>query len=542
MIKKILPSLTRYTGGLAVFFCLVFGYLATASAAGAEEEKIVINLANHSLSYYKGTQKLRLYPVALGKASTPTPTGYYKVSEKEINPTWTDPTDGHSIPSGPANPLGYRWMGLYGNYGIHGTNRPDSIGHYVSNGCIRMFEEDAEALYDLVKIGTPVEITYNRIVVEKVADGTVVYYIYPDGYGRQKLDVSMVRQWLTGYGVNDFESDEAILEKINASDGQPTFIGKPYGVTVNGQAIEGRAVKVEGVMFVPAVDVAKALNVDLKWSPEEGMLRTKYGNAVGSDRNNRLYANADDLSTLFHVDGNVTGSNQLSLSNIKVSAPAPQVPSAPPKRPENTQPAAPATVTTVPGTLTENKPDKAETPQAGGQPDKVNPVPGTATTVTVTVPPPKRPQTENTVKSEVKDAANPKTAGIPVKEPADNIKPVVTKDAELYDPAPAVEIRREETVIIKPENKVAENETKTAGNEAKAVGNEAKAAEKETKVTEKPDESGKNQANTGKERTDTTINEQPALTESTHSDNRKTVRREQKDTLRPAPNAYRRGN
>ena len=155
--------------------------------AAIDSRKISINLAARSLAVYEGQKRIRLYPIGPGKASTPTPVGYFKVESKDLNPTWTDPTDPeYSIPSGESNPLGYRWMEVQGNYGIHGTNKPESIGHYVSNGCIRMNEKDVEDVFDLVKVGTPIEITYNRIVVEKTDDNQVAYYIYPDGFSRRK--------------------------------------------------------------------------------------------------------------------------------------------------------------------------------------------------------------------------------------------------------------------------------------------------------------------------------------------------------------------
>lgn len=274
--------------------------------ASMEEKdyKIVINLASRSLALYDGNQKVRLYPLGLGKASTPTPVGYYKVLSKDVNPTWVDPGDErHIVPSGEANPLGYRWMQIWGNYGIHGTNRPESIGHYVSNGCIRMREQDVEELFDLVKVGTPVEITYNRVVVEQTPDKTVAYYIYPDGYNRQELTPAMVSEWLSGYGVSAFEKDEDIAKKIAASDGEPTFIGKPYRIELNGKALEGKAVIRNEIAYIPALELAKATNTALGWNAEEGILVSTYGRAAGYNEKDVLYCDAEDVEVLFRVDG-----------------------------------------------------------------------------------------------------------------------------------------------------------------------------------------------------------------------------------------------
>ena len=82
-------------------------------------KKITLNLASRLLTLYEGMEKVRIYPVAVGAPETPSPVGEFSISEKEVNPSWTDPKTEITVPSGPSNPLGYRWLGLYGNYGIH---------------------------------------------------------------------------------------------------------------------------------------------------------------------------------------------------------------------------------------------------------------------------------------------------------------------------------------------------------------------------------------------------------------------------------------
>mgnify|MGYP000117044402 CR=1 FL=1 len=186
----------------------------SAAPKKADEKKIMLNLASRILTLYQGNTKITMYPVGVGKASTPSPTGTYSITDKEVNPTWIDPDTGTQVPSGPACPLGYRWLGLFGNYGIHGTNAPSSIGGYVSHGCIRMHEADVEDLYNRVSIGTPVIIYYDRIVIDRDPDHTISYYIYPDGYGRQPLTAEQVKQALAGYGVEDFEEYGDIYNKI----------------------------------------------------------------------------------------------------------------------------------------------------------------------------------------------------------------------------------------------------------------------------------------------------------------------------------------
>ncbi len=108
---------------------------------------LTINTVTRKLHHYRGKRLVKEYPVAVGKPSTPTPPGNYRIKNKIVNP---------------GGILGTRWMGLTipgGNYGIHGTNNPSSIGHAVSLGCIRMHNRDIEGLFPQVAIGTPVHIS-----------------------------------------------------------------------------------------------------------------------------------------------------------------------------------------------------------------------------------------------------------------------------------------------------------------------------------------------------------------------------------------------
>ena len=278
------------------------------------EKRIIINSASRLLTYYNNGEKIAVYPLGLGKTWTPTPVGYYKIQTKEVNPSWIDPSDPeYEVPSGPDNPLGYRWMRIVGNYGIHGTNKPESIGNYVSNGCIRMQEKDVEVLFDEVEVGTPVDITYNRVVVEKVPDGNVAYYIYPDGYGWQSINVDYVNSWLEPYGVAPFVSDSEIAEKIKTSDGNPTYVGKPYNIEINGQRLEvtetngrkfsSKAVVRDTVAYIPVVPLAMALKTKLEWRAGESTLKTQYGEVVGYEMKKQIYCNADDVHVLLSIDG-----------------------------------------------------------------------------------------------------------------------------------------------------------------------------------------------------------------------------------------------
>lgn len=273
----------------------------TAAACG---KKIVINTASRILTVYEGNTKVAMYPVGVGTVQTPTPVGEYAVETREINPTWVDPADTKvQVPSGPDNPLGYRWIGFHNTYGIHGTNRPDTIGGYVSNGCVRMHEEDVEAVYDMVQIGTPVDVYYDRIVIDSAPDHTVSYYIYPDGYSWQPLSIAAVKHALSGYGVDTFAGITEISQKIMDSDGEPTYIAKAYDLYVNGKKLPMRALKKDGITYIPAVAVATALSLDLRWNGETGILTSPYGQAPGIVKSDIVYISSSGIYTLFHLRG-----------------------------------------------------------------------------------------------------------------------------------------------------------------------------------------------------------------------------------------------
>lgn len=129
--------------------------------------RIVINKGSNTLSLFDGDSLVKTYPIGTGRSPEQTPEGTFPIVLKTWYPSWTSPRTGETIPGGsPRNPLGSRWMGLgVGDtggriYGIHGTNQPETIGTYVSLGCVRMHNRDAEELYELAPIGTEVRIEW----------------------------------------------------------------------------------------------------------------------------------------------------------------------------------------------------------------------------------------------------------------------------------------------------------------------------------------------------------------------------------------------
>jgi hypothetical protein len=132
-----------------------------AMAQDTPKRVVVVSLEDRKLALVEGGQVRRVYTVAVGKPSTPSPVGTFTIERRVANPTYHH--DGKTILPGPGNPVGTRWMGLSKKgYGIHGTNEPKSIGKAASHGCIRMAKADLEEFYELVAQGDTVELVGQR--------------------------------------------------------------------------------------------------------------------------------------------------------------------------------------------------------------------------------------------------------------------------------------------------------------------------------------------------------------------------------------------
>ncbi|MFW5787099.1 MAG: L,D-transpeptidase family protein [Halanaerobiales bacterium] len=145
------------------------------------EVNIEINTYSRLLTLYKNGEEFKTYPVAVGKASTKSPVGEWAIISKSKN--W-------------GGGFGTRWLGLnvpWGIYGIHGTNKPGSIGSAASHGCIRMHNNDVEELFELVPVKTRVKIIGERLPIK------VSYELKP---GQTGLAVMQLQDNLKKYGFN----------------------------------------------------------------------------------------------------------------------------------------------------------------------------------------------------------------------------------------------------------------------------------------------------------------------------------------------------
>jgi lipoprotein-anchoring transpeptidase ErfK/SrfK len=137
----------------------------TVSLSGYGAGTIVVKTHERRLYYVLGNGRALRYPVGVGRTDKQW-TGQSVISGKYIRPAWSPPAEiirdnpriTRFIPGGtPDNPMGAAAMTIAGGeYAIHGTNRPGSVGGFVSYGCIRMLNADILDLFDRVAVGTPV--------------------------------------------------------------------------------------------------------------------------------------------------------------------------------------------------------------------------------------------------------------------------------------------------------------------------------------------------------------------------------------------------
>lgn len=136
---------------------------------GASAGTVVVRTGERRLYYVLGDGRAIRYPVGVGRAGKQW-TGQAHIDGKYVKPAWSPPDEvrrdkpslPNVIPGGsPRNPMGAAALTLSGGgeYAIHGTNAPGSVGGFVSYGCIRMLNQDIVDLYDRVSYGTTVLVT-----------------------------------------------------------------------------------------------------------------------------------------------------------------------------------------------------------------------------------------------------------------------------------------------------------------------------------------------------------------------------------------------
>ena len=171
MRRKIIPS-AAIAAAIAAFAFVPGPAQAHGDIVSVKDSyvpgTIVIRTGERRLYYVVGAGQAIRYPVGVGRAGMQW-SGTAFINGKYIEPAWSAPAsirrDYRSLPSvvpggSSHSPMGAGAMTLSGGeYAIHGTNAPGTIGGFVSHGCIRMYNEDIMDLYSRVGVGTRVVVT-----------------------------------------------------------------------------------------------------------------------------------------------------------------------------------------------------------------------------------------------------------------------------------------------------------------------------------------------------------------------------------------------
>ncbi len=196
--------------GVMLACCLLLAM--PAGQAARDKYAIHIDVEQKQLSLFCGDALVKRYTVATGAWDTPTPVGVFRINRRF---------------SGEMGGFGTCFLGLnvpWGDFGIHGTNKPESIGANASHGCIRMAVKDAEELYATVPNGTVV-------VIECGAFGELGTSLRVLKNGDRSSMVRAVQRKLKAlgfyYGWPDGVFGEGTQRAVNAAR-------KAYGLEANG--------------------------------------------------------------------------------------------------------------------------------------------------------------------------------------------------------------------------------------------------------------------------------------------------------------------
>ena len=243
---------------------------------------ILINIPEQTLFYFDHGQVMHWYPVSVGMVDPQwhTITGNFSVGAKEPNPTWRKPdfAGGGVMPPGPDNPLGDRLIDLsIPYYGLHSTNNPACIGKLVSHGCIRMFPSDMHELFDLVRVGTPLSITYDTVKVGQ-QNGIVYLAIFPDIYNEGTNTPDQVRAELAPFGLSEAVSDAWLQKYLPRADGDARpILGSTLSTVINGAPWQGPIAPTlrDGISYLPLDALAAATGVSVTVSSGQATLSYK---------------------------------------------------------------------------------------------------------------------------------------------------------------------------------------------------------------------------------------------------------------------------
>jgi len=198
----------------------------------ADENGIVINLPEMRLFDFTVKNGPEVFALAIGDEASPSLLGKFVVGAKRKDPSWHVPASIRAekpelpaeVPAGPDNPLGSRWITIgRTSYGIHGTNIRWSIGREATHGCLRLYEDDIQRLYDRVREGTRIQIVYQTTKWGR-DEANIYLEVHPDLYGRT-LDQFAALAVPRALGLLDLLDLELVLRALEEARGYPVRVG-----------------------------------------------------------------------------------------------------------------------------------------------------------------------------------------------------------------------------------------------------------------------------------------------------------------------------
>lgn len=199
----------------------------------AERRGLVINVPEMRL-YDFTVEPFEVFAAAIGDMADPSLLGRYRIGVKRKDPAWHVPESIRAekpelpavVPPGPDNPLGQRWMTIGStSYGIHGTNVRWSIGRMATHGCIRLYEDQIERLYERTPRGTPIDLVYQPFKWGVQGD-RILLEVHPDLYGLYPDRLAEALRTPRALGLLGALDMERVWRVVDEKRGVPVPVGR----------------------------------------------------------------------------------------------------------------------------------------------------------------------------------------------------------------------------------------------------------------------------------------------------------------------------
>lgn len=199
----------------------------------AEPDGLVINVPEMRL-YDFTVSPVEAFAIAIGDPDDPSLIGEFRIGNKRTAPAWNVPESIRRekpdlpavVPPGPENPLGSRWMTIgKTSYGIHGTNLRWSIGRTATHGCIRMYEDEIQRLFDRIPSGTRIQLIYVPFKWGTAA-GRLYFEAHSDVYGRLPDRLAAALETPRALGLLEHVDVARVWQALEEARGLPIPVGE----------------------------------------------------------------------------------------------------------------------------------------------------------------------------------------------------------------------------------------------------------------------------------------------------------------------------